>query len=228
MAMRRRGTRQPRKYARLRRYGYKRRLTKLRPALSVVHKFKETCIYPGGLNVGGNTTATGIMTFSLNDLTNATSFKTLFDMYKITGVKVRLNPRWTTIDPLAANNGIAGLPVLYIAENRDPYVPAPTSIGDILNDDGVKIIRLTKPVTFFLRNPKAEIKDANNVSLPFQFNSSKAMLQPWLTTGGGTQSIDQSSLLHFGYRWFLDNNLCQATTNLEVFYTLYFSMKEQD
>lgn len=201
---------------------------RLRPALPVVHKFKETTIYPGGLSVGGNTTSAGIMTFGLNDLQNATNFKALFDLYKITGVKVRLVPRWTTVDPLASQNGIAGLPILYIAENRDPYVPAPVSLNDILNDDGVKIIRLTKPVTMFLRNPKAEIKDVSGNSLPFQFNSSKAMLQPWLTTGGNLQSVDQSSVLHFGYRWFLDNNLCQADTNLQVFYTLYFSMKEQD
>lgn len=231
MARMQRRRRAPRKYARLVRSNklrgrYMNR--RLRPAGSSVHRFKEVCIYPGGLNVGANTTSTGIMTFALNDLTNATSFKTLFDLYKITGVKVRINPRFTNADPLASGNGIAGLPVLYVAENRDPYVPAPTSLADVLNDDGVKILRLNRPYTMYLKNPKAEIKDANNVSLPFQFNASSTALQPWLTTGGGTQSIDQSSLLHFGYRWWLDNSLCQAITNIEVFYTLYFSMKEQD
>lgn len=196
--------------------------------MPIVHKFKETCIYPGGLNVNANTTNNGIITFGLNDLTNAVSFKALFDLYKITGVKVRINPRWTTTDPLAAANGLAGLPVLYISENRDPYVPAPASIGDILNDDGVKILRLNKPYTMFLRNPKANILDLSGTSIPMQFNSSKAMLQPWLTTGGNNQSCDQSSVIHYGYRWFLDNNLCQGQLNVEVFYTLYFSMKEQD
>lgn len=230
MAMRRRGTRKPRKYARLRRYGFRRRLVRLRPALRVVHKFKETCLYSGTpISAPANSTTVGLMAFSLNMLANATSFKSLFDLYKITGVKVRIVPRWNTSDPLASQNGIAGLPMLYIAENRDPYVGAPANVVDVLNDDGVKIIRLDKPVTMFLKNPKAEIFDGSGNTLPFQFNSSKSYLQPWLTTGGNAQAIDQSNLNHFGYRWVLDNSLNSATTTtLDTFITLYFSMKEQD
>lgn len=231
--MRRRGGRRPgRKYARLRRRGYARRV--LRSAVPVVHKFKEVAEWnrntPGarGLTCAALSTNSGIMAFKLTDLQNFTSFQALFDLYKITGVKVRIIPNWSSGDVYGAQTNVAGFPMLYIAENRDPYVPAPVSNADILNDDGVKIIRVNKPVTMFLRNPKAEIKDADGSSLPFQFNSSKAMLQPWLTTGGNGQAIDQSALNHFGYRWYLDNTSSNTALSIQVFVTYYFSCKEQD
>lgn len=223
------GRRKPRKYARMARRGAARRNYRLRPALSVVHKFKETCTWARGpLFAPANSSQPGLMTFQLNDLNNFMSFKGLFDLYKITGVKVKILPRWSSGDVLASQLGQAGFPVLHIAENRDPYVPAPSSIADLLNDDGCKSIRMNKPITLFLRNPKAEIKDADGTSLPFQFNASAKMLQPWLTTGGNLQSIDQSTVNHYGFRYWLDNTLCSQPVNVEVYTTLYFSMKEQD
>lgn len=223
------GRRKARKYARLRRIGVARMARRLRPALPVTHKFKETCVWSGGpLHAPTNSVSNGIMTFVFNDLNNIVSYRGLFDLYKITGVKVRIVPRWSSGDVLASQLGQAGFPMLYVAENRDPYVPAPTSLGDILNDDGVKIIRLNKPITMFLKNPKAEIKDVSGNSLPFQFNSSSKSLQPWLTTGGNSQSVDQSTVNHYGFRYWLDNTLCGSPINIDVFTTYYFSMKEQN
>lgn len=195
---------------------------------SGVHRFKETCLWSGTISAPNNNTNQGLMTFTLNDLVNVASFKALFDLYKITGVKVRIVPRWSSGDVLAAQLGQAGFPMLYMAENRDPYVPAPTSVGDILNDDGVKIMRLNRPYSMYLKNPKPEIRDANGVSLPFQFNSSSKALQPWLTTGGNAQSVDQSIVPHSGYRWYLDNTLCSQPVTFQVYTTYYFTMKEQD
>lgn len=209
-------------------------MKRIRPAIPVVHKFKEMVEWnpgaPGtrGLQCAANATNSGLMAFKLTDLTNFTAFQTMFDLYKITGVKINIVPNWSSGDALAAQTAVAGFPMLYIAENRDPYVPAPVNAGDILNDDGCKVVRLNKPYKFFLRNPKAEILDAQGVSLPFQFNSSKAALQPWLTTGGNLQAINQSALNHFGYRWYIDNSACQSYISVQVFATLYFSCKEQD
>lgn len=201
----------------------------LRMGVSTVHRFKETALWGAGpLAATANATSAGIITFKLGDLNNILSFKSLFDLFKITGVRVKILPRWSSGDVLASSTFAAGFPLLYIAENRDPYVPAPISVGDILNDDGCKIIRLNKPVNLYLKNPKAEIKDAEGVSLPFQFNSSSTRLQPWLTTGGSLQSLDQSGVEHFGYRYWLDNSQCTSLINVDVYITYYFSMKEQD
>lgn len=199
------------------------------PRFTGVHRFKEMCGWSGNpMNAAANSSNSGLMAFKLNDLANIISFRGLFDLYKITGVKVKIIPRFTNVDPLAASTGAAGLPMLYIAEQRNPYVPAPTAVSDILNDDGCKVIRLTRPVNLYIKNPKPEIFDTSGNSLPFQFNSSNKALQPWLTTGGNAQAVDQSTVNHFGYRWLLDNTLCTGQCSLEVYTTYYFSMKEQD
>lgn len=215
-----------RRYARMPR----RSLRTYNPLRKSVHWFKEMCQITSIVGTAATPASSGIMTFKLNDLQNAGSFKALFDLYKITGVKLKLVPRFSTSDAIGTNAGgsMGNLPVLYIAPNRDPFVPAPTSIGDILNDDGCKVIRLTKPVNLYLKSPKAVLLDTSEQQniLPFQFGTAKAF-QPWLTTGGNSQIVDQSNIQHYGYRWVI-NNQAGADCVLDVYATYYFTCKEQD
>lgn len=194
------------------------------------HWFKE--LYQSTSLVGTAAATTGgIINFSLNELQNAGSFKAMFDLYKITGVKVKIVPRFNVSDAqsLNVNTQIGNLPMLYVAPNRDPYVPVPSSIGDILNDDGCKVIRLTKPVNLYLKAPKAKITTsgtAGEQDIPLQFNVGSKW-QPWLTTGGNSQTIDQSGLPHYGFRYMI-NNQTAADCVLDTYCTLYFACKEQD
>lgn len=194
--------------------------------LSMVHRYKEW--YDGGvITVAGGAGFPNVLNFQLNSLANAGNFKSLYDLYKITGVKVTLVPQHNVSD--FSQGAATALPMLYMAPNRDPYVPAPTGITDILNDDGVKIIRFTKPVSFWLKNPKADIKDSKGDTIPFQFNSGSKALQPWLTTGGNAQVIDQSATQHYGFRYWVDNSQSMNTPCLfQTFVKLYVSFKEQD
>lgn len=198
------------------------------PYTKKVHYFQEMCQITS-LSAGtGN--SSGVMTFKLTDLQNIASFQTLFDMYKITAVKVKIVPRWNVSEYAGQNasSQAGNLPVLYIAENRDPYVPAPTTIGDILNDDGCKVIRLTKPVNLYLSSPKADLRtdSQTNALMPFQFGVGSKW-QPWLTTGGNSQIINQSGLDHYGFRWLI-NNPSPLECVLDTYATLYFACKEQD
>lgn len=176
----------------------------------------------------------GTQTFRLSDLTNAGSFTSLFDLYKITGAKVKFIPKYNMADPTGTSNATNGLPILYLATNRDPFVPAPTSIADILNDDTCKMYRMDKPLSWYVKSPKVDntiswTVQGTQYTAPFnlQFGTSKKF-QPWLTTGGNGQSLDQSQLNHYGIRWALDNSQCSSVIGVEVFVTLYFTMKEQD
>jgi len=154
----------------------------------------------------------------------------MFDLYKITGVKIKVVPRYVNADVLQ-NNAIpsGALPLLHIAPNRDPYVPAATSVADLLNDDGCKTLLLNRPYTFWLKNPKPDILTGgeNQLPIPIQFNSSSKALQPWLTTGGNGQLIDQSGVPHYGFRTIVDNQ-ASVPVEAQVFVTLYFCGKEQD
>lgn len=193
---------------------------------SGVHYFKEKSQL---VDISATTGLTyGSETYAMSDLVNLPSFRSMFDLYKLTGVKLLFVPVQNTAEVGSANT----LPMLYIAPNRDPMTPAPTSIGDVLNDDGCKIVRLSKPAKFWLKNPKPDLltyDTEGNVDgrLPFQFNSSLTALQPWLATGGNGGKIDQSSIKHYGHRWVIDNPNTTAFT-VHVFVTYYFAMKEQD
>lgn len=201
------------------------------PLRKTVHWFKEQAQI-SSLTCLANNDAYGTMVFQWAALNNIASFRNLFDLYKLTGVKVKIVPRFSVGESSVAGGTNAlgqmgNLPMLYIAENRDVYVPAPTSIPDVLNDDGCKVIRLTKPVNLYLKNPKAALQDSEGHNMPFQFNSSSKALQPWLTTGGNAQIIDQSAVPHYGFRWAI-NNLSGNPLSLDVYATYYFSCKEQD
>lgn len=192
----------------------------------LVHRFKEW--YDGGqLTVGALTSQGYVLSTQIASLLNWTQYKGLFDLYKITGMKFTLVPTHNVSD---FSSGVgSGTPMLYIAPNRDPYTPSPTSVADILNDDGVKIIRFVKPVSLYLKNPKPDVQDADGKSVPWQLNSSSTALQPWLTTGGNTQSITQEFTKHFGFRYFVDNTINTAQPFMfQTYVKLYFSLKEQD
>lgn len=195
-------------------------------SLGSVYRFKEW--YDGGVTSLGAASSQGyVLSTQLASLNNIGNFVGLYDLYKITGMKVTFVPTHNVSD-FSQGAGTA-LPMLYVAPNRDPYVPAPVGIADILNDDGVKIIRFTRPVSFYIKNPKADIFDKDGNSLPFQFNSTSKALQPWLTTGGNQQTVNQSALKHYGFRYFVDNNgnLAQPVA-WQIFVKLYVSFKEQD
>lgn len=210
--------------------GARRRRAGVRVLAKKTHWFKETTQLPS-ISALANNNGAGVMTFKLNDLNNAPSFKLLFDLYKLTGVKIKIVPKVNVSDAttVANANGQAGtLPMLYIAENRDPYVPAPISIADILNDDGVKIIRMTKPINLYIRAPKPRVfTSAGTDEIPLQFNVGSKW-QPWLTTGGNGQVVDQSGTEHYGFRWYISNGVGNFEQVFDVYATYYFAMKEQD
>lgn len=203
-----------------------------RTALSKkVYWFKEPC---QGESLSGPTGNNGgLMTFQLSDLANLPSYQNLFDLFKISGVHVKIVPRFNVSEYSAQNISLqaGNLPVLYIAPNRDPFVPAPTTIGDILNDDGCKIIRVTKPINLFLKSPKPDVlmsvgEGQPQQEIPLQFNVG-SKYQPWLVTGGINQRINQSGTKHYGYRWLI-NNPSPTECVFDVYTTYYFACKERD
>lgn len=196
---------------------------------SKVHKFSETCQLASLPLLPGGAFSSGQITFKLNDLNNAPSFATLFDLYKLTAVKLKIIPTYNSSEATVANSSsqMGNLPVMYVAPNRDPFVPPPTSIADILNDDGCRVLRPTGPVTLWLKSPKPDIRDpVTGNAIPMQFNIG-SKFQPWLTTGGNSQTVNQISTEHYGFRWGAVN---QSGTDaiLQVYATYYFMCKEQD
>lgn len=202
-----------------------------------VHRFSEMTQLTS-ITIPANNSTAGVISFNLGQLTNQASFKSLFDLYRITAAKVTFLYRNNSATTSAAPN-IAELPMLYTAINRDPFVPAPTSVADILNDDTCRIHRadaLLGKGGVYVKSPKPDMSGLVYVEgqpaggiVTQQWNlgvgNSK---QYWLCTGGNSQGLDQSLVNHFGVRYFAENLSNSNVQTIQVFATLYFQMKEQD
>lgn len=217
-----------------RRYGRRRVIRRNVPN---VHRFKEMYQLPS-LAASPTSSTYGVITSNLNGLTNAASIKSMFDLYKITGIKYTFLYRANIADTQGAGSGASGLPLLYLATNRDPFVPAPTGVPDILNDDTCKVYRLgtgNGKISWYVKAPKPDmsaeaiVPGGPNlvVTQNIQFGVG-AKWQPWLTTGGNAQTLDQSGVNHFGVRYVFENLDAIQAQNVQVFATLYFTCKEQD
>lgn len=199
----------------------------------VVHRFKELCIHDQQIYAAAGTAGRGTLKFHVNECPNWPSMRGLFDLYKLTAVKVRIVPYFSEGDVADVNvNSQAGtVPTLYIAPNRDYLVPDPTGFADVMNDDGCRIIQVRRPITLYLKAPKPDIYSVPNGALPgqqvpMQFGVS-SKFQPWLSTGGNNQTWDQSAVNHFGFRWAMSNP-GGADVNLNVYVEYFISCKEQD
>lgn len=222
--VRRRRAYRKRKYA-ARRKRFSKGFTRTGVLRTGVHRFKETCMLTAW-SCAAASQSYGCQTYKLNDIFNSAQFKNLFDLYKITGVKLRIVPRFNQASVAESTVGpnLNELPMLYIAPNRSAWSTAPTSIPDILNDDGCKVIRLEKPVTFYLNSPSPRIVDGAGTGVPIQFNNS---IRPWLTTGGNAQDADQSGVGYYSHRWAISNQNTNGVY-VDVYATYYMTFKEQD
>lgn len=200
---------------------------RMRGVVSGTHSFKETCELTSW-SASATSTAYGLQTYKLNDILNASQFKSIFDLYKITGVKLTIVPQWSETSPLDAMAGIGGvvnaLPMLHVAPNRSPWSIAPVSVSDILNDDGVKSYALKNKVSFYLKSPSPRLLDGASVGVPVQTNINTRL---WLTTGGNGQLVDQSGVEYFGHRFAIENPNSFGVF-IKVYATYYFKMKEMD
>lgn len=226
--------RRGRKVARRGRKRVYRRRRMMRPRMRryfapLVHRVKELALSSSGIASPASTSAFGTLTFNFGSITNAAALRQLYDLYRIKAVKVKIIPSFNSADAFNASaGGTTGLlPQFYIAPNRDIHAPAPTSLPDLLNDDGVKCLMLDRPYTFYLSNPKPYI-DVGTVGSPETYGGqTQVRNQLWLSTGGNGSIVDQSNIPHYGMRWVLVNN-SNWQVSVTTIVTYYLEFKEQD
>lgn len=196
-----------------------------------IHRFKEMCQLNDIGAAAGSTTGQGTLTFKLSDLTNIASLRNLFDMYKITYVKVKLIPQFTEVPTQGSTVASQFLPTIAIAPNRDPYIGDPTSMADILNDDGCRVYQGNRQINIKIKMPKPSLSTYNEDGsvkdlIPVQ---GSLLTNFWLSTGGNAAKIDQENVPHYGFRYYVDNTNASGNSVLfKVYATYYCSFKEQD
>ena len=114
MAMRRKPARASKRYVR-------KGVRRIRKPISSVHRFKEMFKF-ADIGAGPGAFASGVLApAGISQLTNSASFINMFDLYKITGIKYKIVPRFNSSEVGAYST--TSLPQLYLATNRDPFCP---------------------------------------------------------------------------------------------------------
>lgn len=205
-----------------------------------VHRYKESYIKPQMLVLPG-ATSSGRIACSMAELQNNSGFNTLYDLFKVTGFKVKLIPRINsntnygdnTAPPAGQQYG-NNLPMLYIAPNRSPQSSNPLSAGDVLNDDQCRAIRFDKPITLYIRSPKPDVKlyssaDGSLVgSVVGQLNVGSKYQQWFPTAGNGSTQNQYVNMFWYGFRYWIDNTVSNVPLQVETIITEYMLFKEQD
>jgi hypothetical protein len=148
---------------------YRRKFTaKRRPRIPEKHRFKReyapdelVCNGGGGLDTVINLykwEIAGSFTFSLDQVTDYTSFTQLFDQYKITGVKVTFTPGWSSNNlgaaPMSASNdSFTPLEMAWVIDLDDSTSTVFTDIQKVPRSH-YHMFKGNEPVSFFIR-PRA-------------------------------------------------------------------------
>lgn len=98
-----------------------------------VQYFKRTYSVQGWLVAPAGTDTFGAIQFTLNQLPNYTEFAQLYDQYKIKGVKVKLVPKYNSVD--ISSPGSTQL--LTVLDYDDAN--APTAVNDLLQYQNMKM-----------------------------------------------------------------------------------------
>lgn len=135
------------------------------------------------------------MKFNISDIAQVAQYQQLYQKYRILKARCTLLPQYTNQDQNSASYNASvnvyahGMGRFVWAQNDSPNLPAPTSEGDVLKDNGCKIVPVRSKVLMGCK-PVPGTKDAVGVEMTF-----KNKFINFTPTPGG--NID-----HFGITWW--------------------------
>lgn len=167
-----------------------------------VYKFKRTYNYGTVSTDGINPTLTAF-NFSINDMPGYTELTTLFDNYKLTGLKFKLIPyQQTQSNSTGSVNNSKNVPIFYVIDRTDSTAPA--SIDEVLEYNDHKIANAYSGFEVWIPNPR--------------FSDATSALR------GGYVAVTNPSLNWYGLKIAIPPTT--AATTYYVVVTYYVSMKD--
>lgn len=175
-----------------------------------VHFFRRFA-YKATISGDVSRTAKGAMTFTLDDIPGLSDFTSLFDYYRITGVKLR----FTTL--LDANSQAAGnsyFPKMYSCIDLDDN-SAPLSSDDLRQRTNCRIRWLApnRSYDIFLRP-----KYLKNVYISGVSNGYEIGKQTWL-------DLSNTNVPHYGLKYVFENLSSDLGQQVQCEATYYIQMK---
>lgn len=169
-----------------------------------IHSFKRTFDYgSSGIVTDGINPSFGAFNFSMNDMPGYTELTNLFDFYKLSGVLFHCIPyKQTDSNSVGTTNNTFQQPIFYTIDRSDGS--APTSIGEVLENNDHKISTVWKGFKIYIPNPK--FSDATSA------------------VRGGWVATSNPSLNWFGLKYAIPPT--NAATSFYVVITYYVKCKD--
>lgn len=143
------------------------------------------------------------MQFRLGNIQTPGDFQSLYDQYKITGVKVQIIP----LSDSATAQSSGFLPSLYWARDNDNASTVPTAEANLRERQDAKVIRLTGPRSIYIKYPKQVID--TTVQGGVTLNS--------LNSTGWVDCNDQNVMHNGLVMWFKNVDLRAQPTTVTAF-----------
>lgn len=118
----------------------------------IIHRFKRT--YNQGVIVTAALTNTlQSFNFSVNDMPGYTELTTLYDEYKLTGIRFRLLPYMQTeSNSVGTVNNARNAPIFYAIDRSDSTTP--TTVDDVLEYQDHQVSNVYSGIDVYIKNPK--------------------------------------------------------------------------
>lgn len=128
--------------------------TKRRNKYKEVHSFKRTFNFgSGAISIDPINPSLFGFNFSMNDMPNFTELTSLYDNYKLTGVKVKCMPLFQTdSNSTGTINNVTNVPIFYAIDRTDDV--APPTVDALLEYNDHKIGSAFKGFQVWIPNPK--------------------------------------------------------------------------
>lgn len=193
------------KFSRRRRYGRKRRTfrrTKKKLTQNTVYRFSR--IYkPGELSSSTTNDVCYAESFQLSVLPGVSDFTTLFDQYKITGVKITWIPQ---VSDTTMTQTCGNLAYVYDVDDGN----APPSFTWMMEKQGVKVIRPNRMFSMFVKPKPASVFFTNPA------NSYGTVGGPWI-------DMNSTTCPHYGLKWVWSPTT--TVTKVDVYYKYYLAVR---
>lgn len=160
--------------------------------------------------------ATGAaLKFQLSYVTNPTEFTSLFDRYKVVGVKLQFLPGMNSADAYSLGAAAAPIPYLHYAQDWDDWSP-PATESTILQKGTVKTRRLDRPFSIYIKPKVSQMVYHQGVT------SAYASASPWIDSGNS--DVEYYGLKLWFRNWMTDPG--QQNNNLTIIPTYFLQMRD--
>lgn len=167
----------------------------------IVHRFKRT-YNQGLLATSALTNTLQSFNFSMNDMPGFSELTTLYDEYRLTGVRFRLLPYLQTeSNSVGTVNNVRNAPIFYAIDRTDSTTPA--TLDDVLEYQDHQISSMYRGIDVYIKSPK--FADATNA------------------TRGGWVSTSNSTLNWFGLKVAIPPT--EVAASLYIIATYYVACK---